>query len=271
MNCPYCFHHCLLQEGKLSFCKTRTLKNGKNVSLNYGMCTSLALDPIEKKPLKEFYPGSFILSYGSYGCNLSCPFCQNYEISQTDLSSQATYISPERLVDLALKYQSEGNIGIAFTYNEPTISPEYIRDAGKLAKAKGLKVVVVTNGEASSEAIKEFLPYVDAYNIDLKGFREDYFRYIGGNLEAVKNFIETAAKVSHVELTTLVVPGKNDDEKAFEKECQYIASIDNKIPLHITRYFPRYKERASATSIRTLEEFQVIAKKYLRSVYLGNV
>jgi pyruvate formate lyase activating enzyme len=271
MNCEVCFRHCLLIEGQSGFCHARGLIDGKNVCLNYGLATSLALDPIEKKPLKEFFPGSFILSYGSYGCNLRCPFCQNYEISQFDLKAQSEYFSPERLVKTALDLKSDGNIGVAFTYNEPLISYEYVYDVSVLAHKEGLKTVLVTNGTASLEVLQKILPYIDAMNIDLKGFSEDFFRYIGGDFQMVKDFIALAQKSCHVELTTLVIPGHNDSADDMEAEAKWIASLDRKIPLHITRYFPRYKEKEPATSLEDLSKLQTIAKKFLTSVYVGNI
>lgn len=162
MKCTTCFHQCEIPEGGRGFCRARTCENGKIRPDNYGCLTSLALDPIEKKPLYDFHPGSLILSAGSYGCNLRCPFCQNYEISQENLHGRSLYVSPEQLIEEAKKYVPAGNIGIAFTYNEPMIGWEYIRDTAKLAKENDLQVVVVTNGTASREALEEILPYVDA-------------------------------------------------------------------------------------------------------------
>ncbi len=271
MKCDVCFRHCLLVEGQSGFCHARGLRDGKNVCLNYGLATSLALDPIEKKPLKEFYPGSYILSYGSYGCNLRCPFCQNYEISQFDLSTQTEVVSPEKLVKTALDLKKEGNIGVAFTYNEPLISYEYVYDVSILAHQEGLKTVLVTNGTASVEILQKILPHIDAMNIDLKGFSEEFFRYIGGDFAMVKEFISLAQRSCHVELTTLIIPGHNDSEIDMAKEAQWIASLDPHIPLHITKYFPCYKEMAPATPVAVLYKLQSVAKKYLTSVYVGNV
>jgi pyruvate formate lyase activating enzyme len=260
-----------LAEGKTGFCRARGLREGKNVSLNYGLATSLAIDPIEKKPLKEFFPGSFILSYGSYGCNLRCPFCQNFEISQFDLSAQATYISPENLIGQALALRPKGNIGVAFTYNEPLISYEYVRDASVLAHKEGLKTVLVTNGTASLRVLGEILPHIDAMNIDLKGFSEACYRYVGGDFQMVKDFIERSHTSCHIEITTLIVPGQNDSRPMMEEEAKWLASLDPRIPLHITRYFPRYKEKEPPTSLDVLLALEKEAKKYLSSVYVGNI
>lgn len=271
MRCAVCFRHCLLEEGQTGFCRVRRNEKGKNVCGNYGRITSLALDPIEKKPLKRFYPGSRILSAGSYGCNLRCPFCQNWTISQRDLWEESAYVSPRDLVDQALQLQGRGNIGIAMTYNEPSLSWEYLRDVFKLAKKSGLKTVAVTNGSVTVPILDEFLPYTDAMNIDLKGFTEDYYHWLHGDLETVKDFIRESAAHCHVELTMLVVPGKNDNPADMERMCRWIAQIDPEIPLHLSRYFPRWKWEEAPTPLSTLERCREIAGKHLRYVYLGNV
>jgi len=271
MKCPVCFHHCDLSRGQIGLCRARIGGASKVVSLNYGRCTSLALDPIEKKPLKEFCPGSMILSYGSFGCNLHCPFCQNYEISQNNLLTDSEYVSPQSLVESALSLVPQGNIGLAFTYNEPLVSYEYVKDAAKLAKENGLRTVLVTNGTATLEVLKEILPYIDAMNIDLKAFDESFYKYVGGSLEMVKAFIASAYKKCHIELTTLIIPGKNDSPEAMKEEAKWIASLDPKIPLHLSRYFPRYEETEPMTPLSSLTSLKAIAKRYLNSVYLGNV
>lgn len=271
MKCSVCFRHCDLHSGQVGFCRARKGEGDKIVPANYGLLTSLALDPIEKKPLREFYPGSMILSCGSFGCNLRCPFCQNFEISQYDRSKECRFYSPEDLVDAALSCQDEGNIGLAFTYNEPLVGYEYVRDAAKLAKAHGLKTVLVTNGCASLEVLEEILPEIDAMNIDLKGFCEEDFRYLGGDFQMTKDFIARAQKNTHVELTSLIVPHHNDDPQRMEEEAKWIASLNPRIPLHLSRYFPGYKEKEAPTSLKSLEELRAVAQRYLSSVYLGNV
>jgi pyruvate formate lyase activating enzyme len=270
-KCPVCFRHCEIKEGGLGFCKARGCVDGKIVPLNYGLITSSGLDPIEKKPLRRFHPGSKILSVGSYGCNLSCPFCQNFEISQFDLSHDSSKVSPDSLIELALELKANGNIGIAFTYNEPLVSYEFVRDAAKLAKEKNLLTVLVTNGECSIEVLDEILPYIDAMNIDLKGFSQGFYSYVGGSFEMVRAFIEHAYKKCHVELTSLVIPGKNDSVEMMEEEAKWIASLDKGIPLHLSRYFPRYKEKIPPTEEKSLLELKLIAEKYLDYVYLGNL
>lgn len=274
--CHTCMHHCSLETGQRGLCRARKNEQGKIVCENYGRVTSLALDMIEKKPLKLFHPGSRILSVGSYGCNLRCAFCQNHEISMADAEAAETvYISPKALVDKALACKDAGNIGIAFTYNEPLVGWEYIRDTGTLLKKTGMKNVLVTNGTASPEILEEILPLIDAMNIDLKGFRESYYRELGGDLETVKEFILHAAAGCHVELTTLIVPGKNDEISEMEKEAEWIASVGTivgkEIPLHVTRFFPRYHMTdREATPVENVYSLAETARKYLKYVFAGN-
>lgn len=270
--CQVCMHRCNLESGQTGFCRARKNEGGKVVCANYGQITSLALDPIEKKPLRMFYPGKMVLSVGSYGCNLRCPFCQNHEISMSGGDEADTvYLSPEELADRAAVAKRYGNIGVAYTYNEPLTGWEYVRDSAKLVKALGMKNVLVTNGSASQEILDEILPFIDAMNIDLKGFREDYYQELGGNLEIVKEFIVRSAGECHVELTTLVVPGKNDSVADMEAEARWIASIDEEIPLHITRFFPRYRMLdAEATEVQQVYLLADKARRYLKHVFVGN-
>jgi Pyruvate-formate lyase-activating enzyme len=269
-------HHCSLAPGQTGICLARKNVGGKIVCGNYGMITSLALDPIEKKPLKLFYPGSRILSVGSFGCNLKCPFCQNHEISMADEKTAEavtglTELSPEELARKASEYRKAGNIGVAFTYNEPLIGWEYVRDTAKLVKAAGMKAVLVTNGSASMEVLEEILPYTDAMNIDLKGFCEAYYRKLGGDLETVKTFIRRAVKDCHVELTTLIVPGENDGIEEMEEEAGWIASLGKEIPLHISRFFPQYRMTdRRATDVGQIYRLTETAGKYLEHVFAGN-
>ena len=270
--CPVCPHHCLLAEGQTGRCRARKNRNGKIVSINYGKLTSLMLDPIEKKPLRRFFPGSRILSVGSFGCNLACPFCQNYEISMAD-SRQAHWreAAPEALAGLAQEYQSRGNIGVAFTYNEPLVGYEFVRDTARLVRERGMKNVLVTNGCAELSVLEELLPYVDAMNIDLKGFAGEWYERLGGDLETVKRFIARAAQDCHVELTTLIVPGENDSEEEMEREARWIASLDRKIPLHVTRFFPQYRMADKApTPVERVYRLRNTAAQWLRYVYVGN-
>ena len=270
--CPVCPRHCLLAEGQTGRCRARKNREGKIVSINYGKLTSLMLDPIEKKPLRRFFPGSRILSVGSFGCNLACPFCQNYEISMAD-SGQAHWqeVTPEALAGLAQEYQSYGNIGVAFTYNEPLVGYEFVRDTARLVRERGMKNVLVTNGCAEPLVLEELLPYVDAMNIDLKGFTGEWYEKLGGDLETVKRFIARAAQDCHVELTTLIVPGENDSEEEMDREARWIASLDWEIPLHVTRFFPRYRMADKApTPVERVYRLRNTAAQWLRYVYVGN-
>ena len=270
--CHTCMHRCSLEPGQRGLCGARKNEQGKIICENYGQVTSLALDAIEKKPLRLFYPGSRTLSVGSYGCNLRCAFCQNHEISMADANAaESVYIAPEHLVEKALACRDAGNIGVAFTYNEPLVGWEYIRDTSALVKKAGMKNVLVTNGTASIETLEEILPMTDAMNIDLKGFREPYYRELGGDLETVKEFIRHAAACCHVELTTLIVPGKNDKLPEMEEEAEWIASVGREIPLHVTRFFPRYHMAdREATAVEKVYSLAETARKYLKYVFVGN-
>ena len=283
--CHVCFRHCHLAEGETGFCGARICRNGAVTAKNYGKITSLALDPIEKKPLHRFYPGSRILSAGSYGCNLRCPFCQNYQISWSDIAwsmeEQAEEISPERLADLAWSLKDRENIGVAFTYNEPLIGYEFVLDTARILHEKGLKTVLVTNGTAEQSVLEELAPYIDAMNIDLKGFSDRYYRdLLQGNRQMVMDFITRAVQICHVELTTLVVTGENDGIEEMRQLSSWIADlrdaggnpVGSGIPLHISRFFPQFHMTdRPATDVKTLFELVDTARENLEYVYPGNV
>jgi pyruvate formate lyase activating enzyme len=271
--CTVCFRHCRLKEGGIGFCRARTCKGGESVCENYGRITSLALDPVEKKPLARFMPGKWVLSVGSYGCNMDCAFCQNDSISRAEADGVPwRYIAPDELAAMAKARSADGNIGAAFTYNEPMVGWEYVRDAGAAVKEQGMKNVVVTNGAVSGFALEAVLPYIDAFNIDLKCFTPEGYRRLGGDLEMVLSFITTAAKSAHVELTTLIIPGENDSVSEITELASWVASLDSKIPLHITRFFPRrrYSDR-QPTPIATLHRLADAARTKLETVLVGNV
>ncbi len=282
--CDVCFRHCRIPEGGTGFCGGRACRGGEIYPKNAGRLTALALDPIEKKPLARFFPGSRILSAGSYGCNLRCLFCQNAEISWSEeafaLRTKTKYVSPEELAQAAASYRKAGNIGLAFTYNEPLISWEYVRDTAKLVKEAGMKNVLVTNGCAELPVLEALAPYIDAMNIDLKGFTKRYYEEIcGGSLEMLKAFIERAVQVCHVELTCLVVPGENDGEEEIKEMTGWIAGLRNgegavigpDIPLHISRFFPRFHMTdRPATPVETVYRLADAARETLHYVYTGN-
>ena len=283
-KCDVCFRHCNIEEGKLGFCGARTCIDGKVIQANYGRITSLALDPIEKKPLNRFYPGSLILSAGSYGCNLRCPFCQNYEISWSEeawkFAKTADVCTPEDLARTAAYYQNQGNIGIAFTYNEPLIGYEFILDTAKLIKELGMKTVLVTNGTSELNVLEKLAPYIDAMNIDLKGFTDRYYREVlKGDRKMVMDFIARAAQICHVEVTTLIIPGENDSEEEMDTLSSWIAGLTDEhgkrigqtIPLHISRFFPRFHmQDRRATEVRLVYRLAEVARRNLTYVYTGN-
>lgn len=271
MICDICPKSCDIAEGKTGFCGARECKDSKIVPKAYGFVTSLALDPIEKKPLYNFFPGSYILSVGSKGCNMRCAFCQNYSISMPDQNPDTRHIPPEELVEIAKDLAPKGNIGIAYTYNEPLTNYEYVLESSRLAKEAGLKNVLVTNGQINIEPLEKLLPYIDAANIDLKGFSDAYYRELNGDFETAKRTIAAADKACHVEATTLIVPGKNDSVKEIEEEAKWLAGVNPDIPLHITRFFPRYKmTELPATPVNKIYELKEAAGKYLNYVYAGN-
>ena len=270
--CELCFHHCALDEGQTGLCRARACQDGKIVSLNYGKLTSLALDPIEKKPLRRFHPGSLILSVGSFGCNMRCPFCQTHEISMAGDSGIPTVeVSPEQLAAQAAELVPHGSIGVAYTYNEPLTGYEYVRDCAALVHEQGMVNVLVTNGTVEEEPWRALLPLVDAANIDLKGFTPSWYRRLGGDLETVKRSIVLAAERCHVEVTTLLIPGENDSEEEIRELARWLASISPEIPLHLSRFFPQYQmvDRLP-TPVEQVYRLSEAAQEYLSHVYTGN-
>jgi pyruvate formate lyase activating enzyme len=271
VRCYLCPHRCLIGKGKFGICSVRTNQDGTLKTINYGEVASLSVDPIEKKPLYHFHPGKRILSVGSFGCNFSCDFCQNYSIAQFKANSE--YLPPEQLA--ASCASPRDNIGIAFTYNEPTIWFEYVFDTVKKLKEDYpyMKAVLITNGHISEEALKDILPFIDAMNIDLKSSRNEYYKRIcGGTVEPVKQTIEAAYRQKcHVEVTTLVVNGLNDSMEEIDEIASWLSSLDKNIPLHLSRYYPAYKMTRQATDTDVMLQARETALKYLNYVYLGNM
>lgn len=270
VHCYLCPHNCVIENGHFGKCNVRTHENGKLFTVNYGEVTSISLDPIEKKPLLYFRPGTSILSIGSFGCNFTCGFCQNYSISQ--YRAESDYLPKENLVQTILT--TPNNTGIAFTYNEPSIWYEYVYDSAKLLKETNpdSAVVLVSNGYISEEPLKQLLPYVDAMNIDLKSFDLAYYKNLcGGSLKPVLRSIEIVARACHVEVTTLLVSGQNDSLEEVEKIAKFLNGISKDIPLHLSRYFPRYKLESPPTDINFMKKAEEAAKKHLSHVMLGNV
>ena len=271
ISCGLCFHHCELEEGQVGACRARTNRAGKIICLNYGKITALALDPIEKKPLRRFRPGTQVLSVGSFGCNLHCPFCQNAGIAAAGAEIPARDCPPEVLVQEALRLRSRGGIGVAYTYNEPLVGYEYVRDCAALVREAGMYNVLVTNGTAEERSWLELLRLIDAVNIDLKGFAEDWYRRLGGDLETVKRSIALAAGRCHVEVTTLIVPGENDSEAEMQALSGWLASVSPEIPLHVSRFFPRYRMTdRQPTPVETVYRLADAAREKLKYVYTGN-
>jgi pyruvate formate lyase activating enzyme len=269
VKCNLCPHHCKIKPGKKGICRVRSNQAGSLITSNYGQVASLALDPIEKKPLYHFFPGNMLLSAGTYGCNLSCSFCQNYALAHDTPATR--FIPPETLVLVAEQSRSSGSIGVAFTYNEPSVWYEYIWDCSQLLKNRGQKVVLVTNGYIETRPLEQLLPFIDALNIDVKAFRNDFYRRLcKGALAPVINTVERAARHTHVEITTLIIPGDNDQLEDIEALAKWLASIRKEIPLHLSRYHPAYHYDRPPTPESTLMQAREAARIHLPFVYLGN-
>ncbi|HUT63899.1 MAG TPA: AmmeMemoRadiSam system radical SAM enzyme [Anaerolineae bacterium] len=267
VRCVLCPNYCVIAKGKRGICRIRTNRNGNLYADAYGRVVSLAIDPVEKKPLYHFYPSKSILSTGPNGCNFRCGFCQNSEISQKEVPTQ--YVSPENLADLA---SSNGSIGVAYTYTEPFIWFEYIRDTGRVIHNRGMVNVMVTNGYVNEEPLSELLPLIDAMNIDIKSMRPDFYTKVcGGKLEDVLRTVKISSDFCHIEITNLIIPGYNDTDEDFEKLVDWIYSINPSMPLHFSRYFPRYRFTEPETPVATLRHAFEIAKLKLKYVYVGNV
>ncbi len=268
IKCLLCPKECVIAEGKRGFCRGRKNVNGKLIALTYEECVSIAVDPVEKKPLYHFHPGSLILSCAPNGCNFACLNCQNWTISQEETATQ--HITSQEMVELALKKDS---FGIAYTYTEPLIWYEYLLETAKLAKEKGLANVLVTNGYINPEPFEELLPFIDAMNIDVKSLKESFYReYCKATLAPVLKTAERARKSCHVEITNLIIPTLNDSEEDFKKLINWIADkLGDDTPLHFSRYFPAHKLNIPPTPVTTLEKAKKIAQKRLKYVYIGNI
>ncbi|MGI6574376.1 MAG: AmmeMemoRadiSam system radical SAM enzyme [bacterium] len=271
VQCGICPHRCIVAEDGFGVCKVRENIDGKLYARNYGQYAALALDPIEKKPLYHFYPGATILSIGALGCNFTCEFCQNWELARATAATKA--ISSRRLVELATTAAIEGCIGIAYTYSEPLMWYEFVFDTAQLARERGLKNVLVSNGYIEPEPLAKLLPYLDAVNIDVKAFQSEFYRRLcGARLEPVLNTVEKCVRAGcHVELTTLLIPGWNDSGAEIGQLVAWVASLDPAIPLHFSRYFPHHKFTLPPTPLKTLRLAWELAKEKLAYVYLGNV
>ena len=272
--CSTCPRRCRLADGAVGFCRARRAEGGRVVAANYGKVTSIALDPIEKKPIAFFHPGENVLSVGSFGCNLRCPFCQNDSISQHGEDGvQFQVATSGELAELALRARRErGNLGLAYTYNEPLVGWEFVRDCAREVRARGMLNVLVSNGCAEASVVEELAPLVDAANIDLKGPSQEYYDWVGGDFAAVCRTIKTLhAAGCHVEVTTLVVPGRNDRDEDIDAVAAFIASVSPEIPLHVTRFFPRFRLSGSApTPVAAVRRLAAVARRRLSRVLVGN-
>ncbi|MEW8957875.1 MAG: AmmeMemoRadiSam system radical SAM enzyme [Moorella sp. (in: firmicutes)] len=269
VECHLCPHTCVINPGGRGVCRVRENREGRLYTRNYGRCSSLALDPIQKKPLYHFYPGSLILSAGTVGCNFRCEFCQNWEIAQDE--PETVTITPG---DLVHKARETGSLGIAYTYSEPLVWYEFVLDTARLAREAGLKNVMVTNGFIRPEPLAGLLPWIDAWNIDVKGFSLEFYRKIvHGDYRPVLETAAAAVKAGgHVEITTLLVTGLNDAPEELQELVLWIANnLGVDTPLHFSRYFPRYRLQAPPTPVTILRRAWEMARRYLHYVYLGNV
>ena len=276
IRCTTCPVGCLIPQGSVGACRARGNVGGSVVPTGYGRVTSLAVDPIEKKPIARWKPGSTVLSLGGYGCNLHCPWCQNHSISQVGEDEVGwREVSPEDVVNLAVRLGGEDSrmVGVAYTYNEPLVAWEFVRDCGRLVHQAGLANVLVSAGCVTPEVMQAVAPLMDAANIDLKSLSEKTYRSLGGDLGAVKTNIEllAATPTCHLEVTTLVVPGVNDTEDEMRAIAGWLASLDPSIVLHVSRFHPAHRMRdRGPTSVSLVYRLADVARERLAHVYTGN-
>lgn len=269
VQCELCHHRCVLVPGSTGICRVRRNDGGALALPFYGMASGLSVDPIEKKPLYHFLPGSQTWSVGYVGCNLRCPFCQNHAISQST-GAPTERVTPEQLVDGARRTRCPS---IAHTYSEPLVHAEFVIECMRAARAAGLLNVLVTNGCALAPASTEILSLCDAVNVDIKSFDESWYRHeLGGDLPTVLSFVEAAFRLGvHVEATTLVIPGKNDDDRQIDGIAGFLAGLSPDIPLHLSAYRPMYRYTVPSTPKATIASAVAVARRHLRYVYPGNV
>lgn len=266
IECKLCPHNCKIKNNSVGICKVRKNIDAKLYSLNFAQLSALGVDPIEKKPLYHFYPNSEVLSLGSWGCNMSCLYCQNWQISQQ--RPKLKEYQPQELIEIA---KNKNIKFIAYTYSEPIVFYEYMLETAKLAAQEGIKNIMVTNGFINQKPLEKLLEYLDAVNIDLKAFNNDFYKNTcGASLAEVKKTIKFAADKVHLELTTLIIRDLNDDLKELEAMFKWVAEINHKIPLHLSRYYPSYKLDKPATDLKLMKKAYKKAKKYLSHIYLGN-
>lgn len=274
IRCEICANYCKIADGNVGVCRQHRNINGELFDMSYGIVSSLSPDPIEKKPLHHFLPGTFTYSIGGFGCNMTCLHCQNYMIShEYDINSGGIKITPEAIVKNAINYNCQS---ISWTYNEPTIHLPFNRKTSMLAKAENLKVIYVTNGYFSQQSIEEILKFVDAFNIDLKSMSGDFYKKVcGADLDVVlDNLKRVYMEGKHLEITNLIINGHNDSIDEIGKLCDFVASeLGPEVPLHFTRAFPYYKMNdISPTKPEILFKAKEIAiDKGIENVHLGNI
>ncbi len=268
-RCGLCVHRCTIPPGGTGVCGVRGYTEQGFVSPYLGRFCSQAVDPIEKKPLYHWQPGTRIFSLGSLGCNMRCPFCQNHSIAHPARELPLASLSPRELVDTVRKL---GLASVAYTYNEPALQAEYILEAAPLLREAGIATVLVTNGMFSAEVCSELIPWVAAANVDVKTFNKAAYAKLGGSLAQVRETVASLVRGGvHVEATILVVPGISDSPEEFTELTEWLAGVSPDIPLHISRYFPAHQWKAPATPVELLRGFAAIAETRLRHVHLGNV
>ncbi len=273
-RCELCPHRCVISPGHRGICAVRENRDGRLAALNYHLLSSVSVDPIEKKPLYHYFPGRRILSIGSLGCNLQCKFCQNHEISQiaADATVRGTRSEPAATANRAAR--TDQNIGVAYTYNEPSVFIETVLETAVLVRDKGMKNVMVTNGYINPAPLSDLLSVIDAFNVDLKANDEQFYhRYTASRLAPVKETLVSIRKAGrHLEITNLVIPGLNDDESRFLEMVRWISiELGRGTPLHLSRYFPRHRFTVPPTPEKTLLKLFEIARFHLDYVYIGNL
>ena len=271
-HCLLCPQDCRIRPGQAGLCRIRVNEDGTLRATKYGRCASVAVDPIEKKPLYHFFPGSYVFSIAAFGCNLRCRHCQNWELSQGDGEDAA--LTPAEAVAAAENWRSGGHhcVGLAYTYSEPMVWIEMVQDTAKLAREQGLKNVMVTNGYVREEPLADLLQVIDAMNVDVKAFTDEFYREVcSGRLAPVLRTVEAAHRAGcHVEVTTLLIPGRNDSPAEVTRLVEWLAGVSPEIPLHFSRYFPSYKMDEPSTPLESLRQARDIASRRLRHVYVGN-
>jgi len=271
--CELCPQGCQLTDEQEGICGARRVEDGKLVTLNYGLCCSLSVDPIEKKPLYHFYPGWEILSMGTSGCNLNCSFCQNWTLARGEKKQELEEITGDDLLKILKTRPEREQLGIAYTYNEPTVWYEYVRDTSQIMWENGYKNVLVSNGLINKEPLQELLPFIDAINIDVKAFSDSFYKRHckGTGLGDVLDTVEQCLPNCHVEITYLIITSLNDSPQEIGSFIDWVASLNKEIPVHFSRYFPSYRMDLPPTPLQTMQNAWQMAREKLSYVYLGNV